>query len=241
MVEGGKAATTPAMAQTLGPLKIDLKKMLSDINEKTLAFVGMQVPVELNVNEKDKSYNISVKSPPASELIKKSTNAEKGSGEPERKKIANISIEQLILIAKMKMESLFTTNLKASIKTIAGTCNSMGILIEGNDSRTFNNLLEDGRYDNIIKSGKTDVSSEKISQLKEQLQIKQADLDKIFAKKAKAAEELKAEMEAVAGPKKEAEAVAPVAGEEKKEAVPGAAPAATGEKKPAEKAAPEKK
>ncbi len=235
MVEGGKAATTPAMAQTLGPLKIDLKKMLNDINEKTSTFKGMQVPVELNINEKDKSYTIFIKSPPAAELIKNSTKAEKGSGEPERRKVANISVEQLILIAKMKMENLFTNDLKASIKTIAGTCNSMGVLIEGNDSKTFNQLLEDGEYDGIIKSGETEVRIEKIDQLKEQLQAKQSELDKIFAKKAKAAEELKAEMVAAAGPKKETEVAVPAAGEEKKETVAGTSTTVSAEKKPAEK------
>ncbi len=80
--------------------------------------------------------------------------------------------------------------------------------------------------------------TERLEELKEELKVKQVELDKIFAKKAKAAEELKAEIAAAAGPKKE-EAVVPAAGEEKKETAPGATPA--DEKKPAEKAAPAKK
>jgi len=188
MAEGGKATTTPSMAQTLGPLKMDMKVLLNDINEKTSNFKGMQVPVELNINEKDKSYEITVKSPPASELIRNSLKLDKGSGEPEKRKVANISVEQVILIAKMKMEGLFTTNLKASIKTIAGTCNSMGVLIEGNDSKTFNQLLDEGKYDAIINSDKLDVTTEKTDELKNQLSKIQMELDKQFAKKAKAKE-----------------------------------------------------
>jgi len=237
MVEGGKASTSPQLAQTLGPLKMDMKQVLGDINTKTSVYQGLKVPVELNINEKDKSYTIFIKSPPAAELIKNSMKVETGSGEPEKKKIGNISIEQLMGIAKMKMESLFTHDLKASIKTVAGTCNSIGILIEGNDSRTFNQLLGEGKYDAAIKSGNTEVSPERLEELKEELKVKQVELDKIFAKKAKAAEELKAEI-AAAAPKKE-EAVVPAAGEEKKETAPGATPA--DEKKPAEKAAPGKK
>ena len=212
MVEGGKSSTTPAMAQTLGPLKMDMQGILKDINEKTSTYQGLKVPVELNVVEKDKTYEIIVKSPPASELIKSELKIPKGSSEPEKKKVANISVEQLIKVAKMKMESLFTENLRSSMSAIAGTCNSLGVLIEGNDSRTFNKLLNEGKYDEVIKSGKTETDSEKIAELKSQLAEIQEELDKKFAKKReeKEMEEKETEKAEVA---KEGEAAE---GEEKK-------------------------
>jgi large subunit ribosomal protein L11 len=192
MIEGGKASTSPAMAQTLGPLKMDMNKILEDINEKTSSYAGLKVPVELDVNEKDKTYTITIKSPPAAELIKSELKLKKGSGEPEKKKAGNISVEQIIKIAKMKMESLFTTDLRASMKSMAGTCNSLGVLIEGNVSAEFNKLLAEGKYDDLIKS-ESEVSPEKVEELNAQLVQVQEELDKKFAKKQKKDKEKKEE------------------------------------------------
>jgi len=191
MVEGGKASTTPAMAQTLGPLKMDMQGILKDVNEKTMTYKGLKVPVELDVDEKEKTYTITVKSPPAAELIKNEIGVKVGSGEPEKKKVGNISVEQLIKVAKMKMESLFSEDLRASMRAVAGTCNSVGVLIEGNVSSKFNELLEEGKYDSIIDSDNPEVSAEKLKELKTQLEEIQTGLDKTFAKKKGKAEKEK--------------------------------------------------
>lgn len=219
MVEGGKASTSPAMAQTLGPLKMDMQGILKDINDKTETYKGLKVPVELDVNEKDKTYEITVKSPPAAELIKSELKIQKGSGEPEKKKVGNISIEQLLKVAKMKSESLFTTDIKAAIKAVAGTCNSLGVLVEGVNSHAFNELLEKGKFDDTIKSGNTELGPEKAKALKEQLDAVQLEMDKAFAKKkAKGAKEEKPPGEAAPTTEGEAtEAKTEDKAEEKKE------------------------
>jgi len=191
MIEGGKASTTPAMAQTLGPLKMDMQGILKDVNEKTMTYKGLKVPVELDVDEKAKTYTITVKSPPASELIKNEIGIKTGSGEPEKKKVGNISVEQLIKVAKMKMESLFSVDLRASMRAVAGTCNSVGVLIEGNISSKFNELLAEGKYNSIIDSDNPEASAEKLKELKTQLEEVQAGLDKTFAKKQGKAEKEK--------------------------------------------------
>jgi large subunit ribosomal protein L11 len=184
IVDGGKASTTPAMAQTLGPLKMDMKKMIEDINSKTSSFNGLKVPVELDVNEKEKTYEITVKSPAAAELIKNELKIKKGSGTPEKVKAGNISVEQLIKVAKMKQESLLTHDLKSAMKGVAGTCNSLGVLIEGNISSKFNVLLAEGKYDSLIESC-AEVSEEKLKELESQLEVVQEELTKQFAKKKK--------------------------------------------------------
>jgi hypothetical protein len=69
------------------------------------------------------------------------------------------------------------------MSSVAGTCNSLGVLIEGNDSQTFNKLLNEGKYDDVIKSEKTETDSEKLAALKSQLEEIQQELDKKFAKK----------------------------------------------------------
>jgi large subunit ribosomal protein L11 len=183
MVEGGKASTTPVMAQTLGPLKMDMNKIISDINEKTAGFKGVKVPVEVDVNEKEKTYEITVKSPPTSELIKKELGLKLGGGTPDKKKIANMAIEQLINVAKTKSEGMFVNNLRAAIKTVAGSCNSLGILIEGMESPEFNKAMGEGKFDEEINDEKTETSDEKLKELKSQLDTIQISLDKKFAKK----------------------------------------------------------
>ncbi len=212
MIEGGKASTTPAMAQTLGPLKMDMQGILKDVNEKTLIYKGLKVPVELDVNEKEKTYTLTVKSPPASELIKNEIGIKVGGGEPEKKKVGNISVEQLIKVAKMKMESLFSEDLRASMRAVAGTCNSVGVLIEGNISSKFNELLAEGKYDSIIDSDNPEVSAEKLKELKTQLEEIQVELDKTFAKKKG-----KAEKEKEAKPEETKEEVPEEGTDEKKE------------------------
>lgn len=244
IVEGGKATPTAAIAQTLGPMKIPINEVISKVNEKTKAFQGIKVPVEVFVNDKDKTYDIKVGSPPVSELIKKELKLEKGSGTPNREKLANVGVETVIKVAIQKREGLFDKTLKAAVKTVAGTFNSMGILIEGKTSDQFNKDLNAGVYDKELKDEKIEVSPEKKARLQEQLTAIQEHLKK-------EQERLKAEEEAAkaaAAPKPEeaapAEAVAAEAkpGEKKPEIAAEKKPAEAGKAAPvAEKKAPEKK
>jgi len=102
IVDGGAMKPGPAIAQQLGPKGINIGKVIEDINKATASFKGVKVPVELDVNEKTKKYDIRVSSPPVAELLKKELGLEKGSGEAGKTKVANAGIEQIINIAKTK-------------------------------------------------------------------------------------------------------------------------------------------
>ncbi len=205
MVDGGKATTSPAMAQTLGPMGINLGEVVSAINEKTSSFAGIKVPVEIDVNEKNKTYEIVVGSPPTGELIKKELNLKKGSGSPDKIKSGNISIEQVIKIAKMKRDGMFDNTLKAAVKSVAGSCNSLGVLIESKISEEFTKDVNEGRYDKQIESEAVEVSPEKIEKLKQELVEVQDRLNKEFAKKQKGREEKKKEEKEEEGEEKKEE------------------------------------
>lgn len=208
IAEGGKMAPGPAVAQQLGPMGVNLGKVISDVNEKTKGFAGMKVPVELDVDPKTKNYTITVFSPPVSELIKKELNLEKGSGEPGKMKVGNIAIETLIGIAKTKMPDLLAKDLKAALKLVVGNCVSLGILIDNKEAKDVEREIDEGVYDKEISAEKTEVSDDK-----------KRDLDNFFAqRKAQQEKDLKALEEAKAA----AEAA-------KETATPGA------EAKPAEK------
>lgn len=223
MVEGGKATVGPAVAQKLGPLKINMQEVLTKVNEKTQAFKGMQVPVKLTVDTETKEVEVEVGTPPTCELIKKELKLEKGSGEPNKKKVANMSIEQVIKVAKMKQESFFTKNKTSAVKCVIGSANSLGILVEGKTGEELVPKINGGKFKEEIEKGETETSPEKIKNLDLQLKQKQAELDKEFAKLEAAKEEEKKEE-----PKEEVkEGEAPKEGEEK--------PAEGEEAKPEEK------
>lgn len=206
MIEGGKATAVPAISQKLGPLKINIQQVLQDVNKKTASLEGMQVPVKLAVDTKTKEYKIEIGTPPTTELIKKELGLQKGSGTPDKQKIANISIEQCIKISKMKMDSMFTDNLKSALKSVTGSCNSLGILIEGKTSDQIKKEIDSGMYNNEIESEKTECSEEKKKILQAQLKEVQEritkELEKLKAAEAAPKEEKKEEV-AVEAPKEE--------------------------------------
>src|SRR3989344_8268856 len=129
IVDGGAMQPGPAVAQQLGPMGINLGKVISDVNQATLSFKGVKVPVEIDVNAKTKTYEIKVFSPPTAELIKKELGLEKGSGEALKTKVGNIALQRIIYVANTKMPNLLAKDLKAAVKLVVGSCVSLGILI----------------------------------------------------------------------------------------------------------------
>lgn len=240
IVEGGKATAGAQMGQALGPMGVNIQAILQDINKKTAAFKGMKVPVKIFVDKATKEFEVTIGTPPVSELIKKELNLEKGSGMPDKEKIANIAVEQVIKIAKMKESSILHNSLKAAVKTVAGSCNSLGVLIEGKTSKEINIDIESGKYDKEIKEENIEASKEKLDALKKQLVEVQEKIKKelekakaeeektVEVKKEEVKEEVKAEGEA-AVPGKPGEEKKP--GEPAKAAVPGAKPALAKEDK----------
>lgn len=124
MVEGGKATAAPPLGPALGPLKVDTKKVIDTINEKTRELAGMQVPIKVIVNE-DKSFSVEVGVPPVSALIKGELKLEKGGGEAGIKRVADLTEEQVKKIAKMK----FGSDSPGNLSQVEGTARSMGISV----------------------------------------------------------------------------------------------------------------
>ncbi len=232
IVDGGKMQPGPVVAQQLGPLGINLGKVITDVNDATKGFSGMKVPVEIDVNTKTKAIKINVFSPPVAELIKKEVSIEKGSGQPNTFKVGNIAFERLIWIAKTKTDDLLAKNLKSAVKLIVGSCVSLGVLVDNKEAKEIEKDIDAGKYDKEISNEISEVSAEKKSEL-----------DKFFAdRKArqerdiKAAEEAKAAAEAAAVAAKAAEGAAPAAGAKVEAAAEaGKKPAAAGKKEEVKK------
>jgi len=150
LVEGGKATAAPPLGPALGPLGINITEVIAQINEKTKQFDGMRVPVKITVDSATKKVDITVGSPPATALIKKVTGV-KGAQNPKTEKVANLTMEQIVDIAKKKAKNLNFKELKGTVNQILGTCNSMGVTVEGKKARSLIRAVHSGKYDSLIE------------------------------------------------------------------------------------------
>jgi large subunit ribosomal protein L11 len=198
LVEGGKMTPGPAVAQQLGPIGINLTQLISDVNLKTKSFSGMNVPVILNVDSSTKKYTISVASPPASELLKKELGIEKGSGERLKVRVGNLAFERVIFVASQKHDNMLSNDFLGSLKSILGTCQALGILVDSKEIKDVFEDLKNGKYDAMIKAKKTDVDIERTKELKAYFSKIQSTQD--AAKAAQQAEAEKKEETKVAAP-----------------------------------------
>jgi|Deesub1362B_J571_1020462.scaffolds.fasta_scaffold00102_67 large subunit ribosomal protein L11 len=151
LVPGGKATPGPPLGPALGPLGVNVKAVVDKINEKTAEFDGMQVPVKVIVHS-DGSFDIEVGVPPTTALIKKELNIEKGSGETPRNVVGNLSFEQVIRIAEIKKERMLSNSLKAACKEVVGTCQSMGVTIDGKPPKEVMKEINEGKYDHFFEN-----------------------------------------------------------------------------------------
>ncbi len=168
LIEGGKATAAPPLGPALGPLGVNIGQVVSEINKKTDGFKGMQVPVTVSVDTETKAFTITVGTPPASALIKKEAGIKKGAGNPLLDKVADLAIEQVIKIAIMKEDNLLGKDMKGKVREIVGTCQSMGVLVEGKPAQEALKRIEAGEYDSQINARKTEISAEEKKQLEEE-------------------------------------------------------------------------
>jgi large subunit ribosomal protein L11 len=122
----GKANPAPPVGPALGQHGVNIMEFCKSFNEKTAAQMGDIIPVEITVYA-DRSFTFICKTPPAANLLMKALGIDKGSGTPNKDKVAVIKQSQLLEIAKLKMNDLNANDVEAAAKIIAGTARSMGI------------------------------------------------------------------------------------------------------------------
>lgn len=224
IAEGGSMKPNPALAQKMGPLGINMGKIISDVNSSTKKFAGMKIPVVLDINTNTKEVKVEVQQPSTAELLKKEFGILKGSSQPQKFKTANSSIEQIIKIAKEKQG--LEKSLKSAVRTVVGACRSMGILIESKEPEIVTDEIGKGVYDDAISQEKTSPSAEKIKEFNaffEKIKKAQEEVMKKEEEEKAKAEEEKVAKAAAAGAAQPAGA-APAA-EKKEEKKPEAAAA----------------
>lgn len=130
-VRGGAANPSPPVGPALGAAGVNIMEFCKQFNGRTQDKAGKVLPVEITVYA-DKSFDFIIKTPPAAVQILEATKQKKGSGEPNRKKVATITWDQIKVIAEDKMQDLNAFTVESAMKMIAGTARSMGVNVKGN-------------------------------------------------------------------------------------------------------------
>ncbi|NBC57435.1 50S ribosomal protein L11 [Flavobacteriaceae bacterium 14752] len=130
-VRGGAANPSPPVGPALGAAGVNIMEFCKQFNGRTQDKAGKVLPVEITVYA-DKSFDFIIKTPPAAVQILEATKTKKGSGEPNRKKVATITWDQIKAIAEDKMQDLNAFTVESAMKMVAGTARSMGVNVKGN-------------------------------------------------------------------------------------------------------------
>jgi large subunit ribosomal protein L11 len=127
-IEAGKATPAPPVGPALGSSGVNIMQFVKEFNDRTANQAGMIIPVVITVYQ-DKSFEFITKVPPVAVLIKKAIKIEKGSGKPNKEKVAKITKEQVKAIAEQKMPDLNAASLEAAMSMVAGTARAMGVVV----------------------------------------------------------------------------------------------------------------
>ena len=150
LVSGGQANAGPPLGPALGPLGVNTMAVVTKINELTKDYAGMKVPVKVAVDVEDKTFEVTIGTTTASALIVSELKIEKGSGTPNTEKVGDLTMEQVMRIAKVKQPQLLASTLKDATKEILGTCVSMGVTVEGKDPREVQTKIDQGDYEELF-------------------------------------------------------------------------------------------
>jgi len=129
-IPAGKATPAPPVGPALGQAGVNIMGFAKEFNARTADQGGLLIPVVITVYE-DRSFEFITKTPPAAVLLKKAAGVEKGSGEPNTKKVATVTAAQVREIAETKMQDLNAADVDAAVRMIEGTARSMGFTVEG--------------------------------------------------------------------------------------------------------------
>ena len=128
-IKAGQATPAPPIGPALAQHGLNISEFCQKFNDVTKDSQGFKIPVEISAYE-DRTYDFILKQPPASELLKKIAGIEKGSGKPNKSKVAKITKEELEKVAKQKMPDLNTNDIEQAMKIIKGTAKNMGIEVK---------------------------------------------------------------------------------------------------------------
>jgi len=135
----------------VGPTGINIKDVVDEINEQTMLFKGLTVPVRIECDPETKQFEIFIETPSTASLLLKEVGVEKGSSASLENKIGDLTLDQIINVVEAKKDKFLEKNLKVAVKTVLGTALSVGITVDGEDPREIQKRIENGEYDDKIR------------------------------------------------------------------------------------------
>ena len=150
LVTGGSASGGPPIGPAVGPTGINIKDVVDEVNEKTMMFKGLTVPVRIICDPETKKFEILVETPSTASLILKELGAEKGSSSSGDEIIGNLSIDQIINVVEAKKDLFLEKTYTSAVKSVLGTVLSVGATVEGEDPRVIQERIDNGEYDDKI-------------------------------------------------------------------------------------------
>jgi large subunit ribosomal protein L11 len=151
LINGGQATAGPPLGPALGPLGVNVLAVVNKINEATKSYSGMKVPVKIAIDTETKEFEISVGTPTTPALIVSELGVEKGSENPKTNKVGDLSLEQILRVAKVKRTELLAGSLKAAVKEVLGSCVSMGVTVEDKDPRDVQREIDEGKHNELFE------------------------------------------------------------------------------------------
>jgi len=150
LITGGQVNAGPPLGPALGPFGLNVMAVVNEINKKTEDYNGMRVPVKIIVDTDVKSFEIEVGLPTSSALIVKESGVEKGSGTSGTDYVGNLSMEQIVKIAKSKIEQSYGKDIRSVSREVIGSCVSMGIKVEDLPPKDIFKLMDEGKWSDLF-------------------------------------------------------------------------------------------
>jgi large subunit ribosomal protein L11 len=150
IVTAGEATGGPPIGPLIGPLGVNIMSIVNRINEMTSSYKGTKIPVDIIIDTDTKEFEIKVGMLTTTALILRELKLEKGSGKPNSEPVGEFSFEQLVNIAKLKKEGLLASSLRAAVREVLGSCQSLGIRIEGKPAKEVQKQINEGEYDSLL-------------------------------------------------------------------------------------------
>jgi len=151
LVTGGSASGGPPIGPAVGPTGINIKDVVDAVNEKTMLFKGLTVPVRIECDPETKQFEIFVETPSTASLLLKELGVEKGSINSSEQKSGDLTLEQVITVTNAKKDIFLAKTFKNAVKTVIGTALSIGATVEGSDPKEIQNRIDAGEYDDKIQ------------------------------------------------------------------------------------------
>ena len=151
LITGGAASGGPPIGPTVGPTGINIKDVVDAVNEKTMLFKGLTVPVRIECDPVTKQFEIFVETPSTASLLLKELGIEKGSVNSSEQKSGDLTLEQVITVTNAKKDIFLAKTFKNAVKTVLGTALSIGATVEGSNPRDIQKRIDAGEYDDKIQ------------------------------------------------------------------------------------------